>query len=144
MLKTCDNKEKKRGGGKTRVSGAQCSFVILWDILDPSTRHLQQHQASGRTLVPVEGLQFALVHLCRGLIVRHEDEAAQVGPLVDDFLEALHHPAGEAAALELLDDEDVGEVGECDVVGYDTGEADEFYVGAVWSPRSSVVYLRLN
>lgn len=74
--------------------------------------------------------------------MRHEDEASQVGPLVDDFLEALHHPAGEAASLELLDDEDVGEVGECDVVGYDTGEADEFYVGAVWSSGSSVVYLR--
>lgn len=113
--------------------------MILWDILDPPARHLQQHQASGRALVPVEGLQLALVHLRGGLVMRHEDEAAQVGPLVDDFLEALHHPAGEAAALELLDDEDVGEVGECDVVGYDTGEADEFYIGAVWSPRSSVV-----
>lgn len=137
MLKTCDNKEKR--GGKTKVSGAPVSFVILRDILDPPARHLQQHQASGRTLVPVEGFQLALVHFRGGLVVRHEDEAAQVGPLVDDFLEPLHHPAGEAAALELLDDEDVGEVGERDVVGYDTGEADEFYVGAVWSPRSSVV-----
>lgn len=115
--------------------------MILRDILDAPAGHLKQHEAGGRALVPVEGAELALVHLGGGLVVRHEDEAAQVRPLVDDLLEAAHHPAGEAAALKLLDDEDVGEVGEGDVVGDDAGEADELDVGSVWAFRGTVFYL---
>lgn len=125
----------------TRQSrGPPVSFVILWDVFHTTTRHLQQHQTCGWTLVPVKSSQLALVHLCGGFVVRHEDEASQVWPLLDEFFEALHHPAGEPAPLELFKDEDVSEIGECDVVGYDASKADEFYIGSVWPPRRSAFY----
>lgn len=73
--------------------------------------------------------------------MRHEDEASQVWPFLDEFFEALHHPAGEPAPLELLKDKDVGEIGKCDVVGHDASKAHELYVGSVWPSRRSACYL---
>lgn len=126
---------------KTRQSKEPpVSFVILWDILDAATGHLQQHQSRRRALVPIESSQLALVHFCGGFVVRHEDEASQVRPLLDEFFQTLHHPAGKPAPLELFKDKDVGEIGKCDVVGHDASEADELYIRSVWSPRRSAFY----
>lgn len=105
-------------------------LVVLGDILDTVAGHLEDDEAGRGTLIEAQGAEFTLVHAGGGGVVGHEDEAAQVGPAVDDLLEGAHHPGRETAALVVLEDEDIGEVGKSNVVGDDAAEASELAVGA--------------
>lgn len=118
--------------------------MVLGDVLDTVAGHLEDDEAGRGPLVKVEGAELALVHAGGGRVVGHEDEAAQVGPAVDDVLEGAHHPRGEAAALVVLEDEDVGEVGKGDVVGDDAAQAGESAVGAGSLAREATVALHLG
>ncbi len=99
--------------------------MVSGHILDSITRHLQHDEASRRALVVGQGLEFTLVHAGGGRVVRHEQQAAQVGPAGSELLEGAHHPRGKTTALEVVEDEDIGEVGKGDVVGAYAAEASQ-------------------
>lgn len=103
--------------------------MVLGEILDTTTGHLEKDEASRGTLVEVESTKFTLVHTGSSLVVGHEDEATELRPGVDGLLDATHHEGGKTAALESLEDEDISEVGKGDVVGDKTGKADEGQIG---------------
>lgn len=69
----------------------------------------------------------------------HQNQTTEVGPGIDSFLHATHHPGSQTTTLESLDDEDVGQVGECDVVGDETSESDECEVCQRSIARETIV-----
>ena len=116
------------------------NLVVFGNLLLRAPGHLEHGHARRWALVEVDGAQRLLVHARGRLVVRHEHQPAQVGPLVHQLLGAAHHPRREAPALVLLEDEDVGEVCEGDVVGDDAGEADHLELGALPPPGDAVLW----